>query len=181
MDRNLKDSGSVCMDGQFASMNMDGEASDGNSASDSQMNMLIVKCFNIGVVISSPISSISYDIDDEKEVEVTVKKSFTLDINLFAVEEKLAMAKTQVIRKLFSTINGFGRANTLSKFEGIIQSMFTSSKSMERTALLAKENNIVVNSNLKRQGICSDWAIVIKEIPINTPKEMIITTVSEFG
>ncbi|KAG9300126.1 hypothetical protein G9A89_000866 [Geosiphon pyriformis] len=158
-NKNLKDSGSVCMNRQFASMNTDGEASDDNGTSDSQMNMPNVKCFNTGAAISSLIGSISYDMDDEEEVflplhlffsleksqvEVVVKKSFALDINLSTVEEKSAMAKTQ-------------------------------------TASLAKENNIVVNSNLKRQGVCSDWAVVIKEILMNMPKEMIIAAVSKFG
>ncbi|KAG9284318.1 hypothetical protein G9A89_007473 [Geosiphon pyriformis] len=115
------------------------------------------------------------------QVEVAVKKSFTLDINLSAVEGKLAMSKTQVIRKLFSRINSFGGATTSSKFEEIIRSTFTSSESMEKAALLAKKNDIVVNSDLKRQEVCSDWAVVIKEIPMNTPKEIIVAAVSEFG
>ncbi|KAG9291524.1 hypothetical protein G9A89_021943 [Geosiphon pyriformis] len=194
-DKNLKDSGFVCMDGQFASMDMDGKASNGNDASDSQMNTPNAKCFNTGAVIGSFISTISYNIDDEKEVslpsclsfslekmwvdpkivksqvEVTVKKSFTLDINLSAVKEK----------KLFSTINGFGGATTPSKFKEIIRSTFTLSESMEKAMSLARENNIIVNSDLKRQGVHSDWAIVIKKILIDTSKEMIIATVSEFG
>ncbi|KAG9304059.1 hypothetical protein G9A89_005969 [Geosiphon pyriformis] len=91
-----------------------------------------------------------------------MKKSFTLDINLSAVEGKSATAKTQVIRKLFSGINGFGGATIPSKFEGIIQSTFTSSESIKKTMLLARANNIIVNSNLKRQGVCSDWAILIR-------------------
>ncbi|KAG9296442.1 hypothetical protein G9A89_015034 [Geosiphon pyriformis] len=143
-DKNLKDGGSVCKDEQFASMDMDGRTFDGKSTSDSQMNTPNAKRFNAGAAISSPIGSIDYGIDDEVEVslpshlffslekvwmdpkivksqvEVAVKKSFTLDINLSAVEGKSAMAKTQVIRKLFSTINGFGGATTPSKFEGII-------------------------------------------------------------
>ncbi|KAG9291417.1 hypothetical protein G9A89_021835 [Geosiphon pyriformis] len=52
---------------------------------------------------------------------------------------------------------------------------------MEKTMALARENNIIVNSDLKKQRICSDWAIVIKEIPMDMPKEMIIAAVSEFG
>ncbi|KAG9305912.1 hypothetical protein G9A89_016565 [Geosiphon pyriformis] len=108
---------------------MDGKTSDGKSASDSQMNTPNVKHFNAGATISSPIGSIDYGMNDEEEVdpkivksqvEVAVKKSFALDINLSAVEGKSAMAKTQVIRKLFSTINGFGGATTPSKFEEII-------------------------------------------------------------
>ncbi|KAG9299548.1 hypothetical protein G9A89_020719 [Geosiphon pyriformis] len=47
--------------------------------------------------------------------------------------------------------------------------------------LLAREKRIDLNSNLKRQGIKSDQAVVIKKIPIDTPKNMIIIAVSEFG
>ncbi|KAG9300427.1 hypothetical protein G9A89_010052 [Geosiphon pyriformis] len=53
-------------------------------------------------------------------VEVLVKRSFTLDINFSAIEGKLVTAKTQLIRKIFSTVNGFGGATTPSKFEEII-------------------------------------------------------------
>ncbi|KAG9305913.1 hypothetical protein G9A89_016566 [Geosiphon pyriformis] len=52
---------------------------------------------------------------------------------------------------------------------------------MKKATSLARENNIIVNSNLKRQGIHSDRAVVIKEIPIDTPKEMIVAAVSKFG
>ncbi|KAG9299623.1 hypothetical protein G9A89_020794 [Geosiphon pyriformis] len=121
------------------------------------------------------LGSLDYDIDDDDsgflplplgislekkwlnskiiktQVEVAVKKSFALDISLLAVEGKLAMAKTQVIRKF-----------------------------IEKATSLARENNIIVNSDLKRQGIHSDWAVVIKEIPMDTPKKMIIATVFEF-
>ncbi|KAG9306289.1 hypothetical protein G9A89_018172 [Geosiphon pyriformis] len=50
-----------------------------------------------------------------------------------------------------------------------------------QTVSLARKNNIIVNSDLRRQGIHSDQAIVIKEIPMDMPKEMIIAAVSEFG
>ncbi|KAG9286810.1 hypothetical protein G9A89_012360 [Geosiphon pyriformis] len=180
-DKNLKDGGPVSVDRQPTSMNTDGEAFDGKVTSDFQMNMPNAKHFNTGVAIGSPLGSINYDMDDEEEVEIAVKKSFALDINLSAVEGKLAMAKTQVVRKLFSRINGFGGATTPSKFEGIIRSTFTSSESMEKATSLARKNDIMVNSNLKRQGVHSDRAVVIKEILMDTPKKMIIATVSEFG
>ncbi|KAG9303460.1 hypothetical protein G9A89_013787 [Geosiphon pyriformis] len=119
------------------------------------------------MTVSFPLGSINYNMEEEEEVslpplEVAMKKSFTLDINLLAVEEKLATAKTQVIRKLFSGINGFGGATTPSKFEGIIRSTFMSEESMERATLLAREKGIIVNSDLKRQGIRSDWATVVE-------------------
>ncbi|KAG9300794.1 hypothetical protein G9A89_023592 [Geosiphon pyriformis] len=117
----------------------------------------------------------------KSQVEVAVRKSFALDINLLAVEDKSVTVKTQLIRKLFSKINGFGRATTPSKFEGIIRSMFTSSENIEKAASLAKKNNIIVNSDLKRQGIRLDQTVVIKEIPMDMPKEIIIITVSKYG
>ncbi|KAG9291418.1 hypothetical protein G9A89_021836 [Geosiphon pyriformis] len=144
VDRNLKDGGPVSVDRQYASMDMDGKVSNGRATSDSQMNTPNAKHFNTGVAVSSPFSSINYDMDNEEEVflplclffslekiwvdpkivksqvEVAVKKLFALDINLSAVEGKSATAKTQAIRKLFSMINGFRGATTPSKFEGII-------------------------------------------------------------
>ncbi|KAG9289476.1 hypothetical protein G9A89_008037 [Geosiphon pyriformis] len=154
---------------------------------------------------SSPLGSLDYNVNDDdggslppplgiplkkmwldpkivkSQVEVAVRKSFALDINLSAMEGKSATVKTQLIRKLFSKINGFGGATTPSKFERIIRSMFTLSESLEKAASLAKENNIIVNSDLKRQGICSDQTVVIKKIPMDMPKEIIITAVSEYG
>ncbi|KAG9303179.1 hypothetical protein G9A89_001795 [Geosiphon pyriformis] len=104
---------------------------------------------NIGLISSTPV-----------EVEVLVKKFFTLDINLLAVDGKLVTAKTQFIRKLFSLVN---------------------EKNIEITTSLAREKGIDVNSNLKKQEIHSNWAVVIKKILMNTPKKMIITALAEFG
>ncbi|KAG9305199.1 hypothetical protein G9A89_010707 [Geosiphon pyriformis] len=201
----LKDSGSGQVIGQFNSMDTEGEASKGEEVFDSKMNTPQAKRFNNGVIVGSSLGSINFDMEEEKEVslpscrsfsldkmwidpkiiktqvKVAVKKSFALDINLSAVEKKLATAKTHVIRKLFSRINGFGGATTPSKFEGIIRSIFTSEASIEKATSLARENDIIVNNNLKKQGIRSDWAVVIKEIPIDMPKDMIVTAVSKFG
>ncbi|KAG9301647.1 hypothetical protein G9A89_016717 [Geosiphon pyriformis] len=52
---------------------------------------------------------------------------------------------------------------------------------MKMATSLAREKEINVNNNLKRQEICSNQAVVIKKIPMNTLKDMIITAVSEFG
>ncbi|KAG9298419.1 hypothetical protein G9A89_008683 [Geosiphon pyriformis] len=52
---------------------------------------------------------------------------------------------------------------------------------MEVATLLAREKGIVVNTNLKKQEMCSDQAVVLKKIPMDTPKDMIVATVSEFG
>ncbi|KAG9301261.1 hypothetical protein G9A89_012644 [Geosiphon pyriformis] len=76
------------------------------------------KKINTGLVCGSPLGSINYNINknngplslDRKwvdlkiiktQVEVFIKKSFALDINLSAVKEKSATAKTQLIKKIF--------------------------------------------------------------------------------
>ncbi|KAG9286133.1 hypothetical protein G9A89_010147 [Geosiphon pyriformis] len=156
----FKSGGSGRVVGQFNSMDTNGEASE---EKEEEVSLPPHMSFSLDKVWVDPKII-------KTQVEVAMKKSFTLDINLSAVEKKSATAKTQVIRKLFSGINGFGGAITPSKFEGIIRSMFTSSESMEKAESLARANNIIVNNNLKRQGVCSDRAIVIKEISMNMPK-----------
>ncbi|KAG9297352.1 hypothetical protein G9A89_005636 [Geosiphon pyriformis] len=54
------------------------------------------------------------------QVEVPIKKFFVLDINLFAVKGKLVTAKTQFIKKIFSLVNGFGGATSLTREKRII-------------------------------------------------------------
>ncbi|KAG9284386.1 hypothetical protein G9A89_023643 [Geosiphon pyriformis] len=109
----------------------------------SAATILKMKQVNTSAVFGFPLSSPNFHMDDDKvvlssclpislnkkwidpkiiktPVKVSIKKSFALNINLLAVEDKLAMAKTQLIRKNFSSVNGFGGATTLSKFEEII-------------------------------------------------------------
>ncbi|KAG9299375.1 hypothetical protein G9A89_014023 [Geosiphon pyriformis] len=174
---------------------------------DSAVNTSKSKRVNTSANFSSSIGSSDFEMDEEVKpllppfkkkvpldkiwidlkiiktpVEMSVKKSFVLNINLLAVEGKSATQKTQFIRKIFSKINGFGGATTPLKFEEIIRSTFTSEKSIKKAVLLASKNEINVNSNLKEQGIHSNWAVVIKEIPMDTPKDMIIiAAVVEFA
>ncbi|KAG9285898.1 hypothetical protein G9A89_013323 [Geosiphon pyriformis] len=114
-------------------------------------------------------------------VEVSIKKFFALDIDFSAVESNSATAKTRLIRKIFSSVNGFGGTTTPSKFEEIIRSTFTSEESMKKTMSLAREKGIIVNTDLMKSGVCSDRAMVIKEILMDTPKEIIVAAVIEFG
>ncbi|KAG9289809.1 hypothetical protein G9A89_015389 [Geosiphon pyriformis] len=166
---------------------------------DSAVNTPKTKRVNTGVNFGSPIGSLDFKMDEEVKplpsplrkkvlldkiwinskviktpVEVSVKKLFALDINLSAVEGKSAM-------KNFLNNQWFWGATTPLKFKGIIRSMFTSEKSMEMAASLARENKIVINTNLKKQGVHSDRAVVIKEILMDTPKEIIVATAAEFG
>ncbi|KAG9304163.1 hypothetical protein G9A89_019725 [Geosiphon pyriformis] len=112
---------------------------------DSAVNTPKAKRVNTGANFGSLIGSPDFEIDEEVKplpvplkkkipldriwvnskivktpVEVAVKKFFALDINLLAVEKKSVMSKTQLIRKLFSKINGFGGTTISSKFERII-------------------------------------------------------------
>ncbi|KAG9296021.1 hypothetical protein G9A89_011873 [Geosiphon pyriformis] len=144
---------------------------------DLAVNTPKTKHMNTNANFGSPIGSPDFEMDEE----VAVKKSFALNINLSAVEGKSAMAKTHLIRKVFLKINGFGGATTPSKFEGIIRSTFTSEESMRKAVSLAEEEGIVVNNDVKKQGLRSDRAVVIKKIPMNTPKEIIVAAVFEFG
>ncbi|KAG9289878.1 hypothetical protein G9A89_015458 [Geosiphon pyriformis] len=125
----------------------------------------------LGNNVFSNVDSLS---DNKKGVNMTgINVGSLLDLAVNTLK-----AKHVNIGAVF--VNGFGGATTLSKFERIIYSTFTSEKSMEMTASLAREKEITVNTNLKKQEICSDRTVVIKKILMNTPKEMIVTTVSIF-
>ncbi|KAG9302815.1 hypothetical protein G9A89_009592 [Geosiphon pyriformis] len=52
---------------------------------------------------------------------------------------------------------------------------------MEMATSLAREKGIDINSDLKKQGMRSDRTVVIKKILMDMPKNIIVTTVSEFG
>ncbi|KAG9297750.1 hypothetical protein G9A89_011265 [Geosiphon pyriformis] len=128
--------------GDENNINMSGGGN--GSLLDSAVNIPRTNRLSTGMNFGSPLSSPNFDMDEEMkplpspikkafsnskwvnpiiiktQVEVSVKKSFVLDINLSAVEGKLVMAKTQLIRKIFSKINGFGGATTPLKFEEII-------------------------------------------------------------
>ncbi|KAG9296577.1 hypothetical protein G9A89_015169 [Geosiphon pyriformis] len=170
-----------CLSGEDEDVSMSG-TNDG-SLLGSAATTPKTKQINTGVGFGSPFGSSNFHMDDDKvvlssrlpiflekkwidpkiiktPVEVLIRKLFVLDINLLAVEDKSAMAKTQLIRKIFSTVN---------------------EKSMEMTTSLAREKGINVNSDLKKQGMRSDWAVVIKKISMDMPKDIIVTTISEFG
>ncbi|KAG9302257.1 hypothetical protein G9A89_008748 [Geosiphon pyriformis] len=97
------------------------------------------------VIFPSPLKNL---------VNVSVRKSFTIDIKLDKVAGKFSQKKLVVVRKLFSKVNGFGGISTLSKFSEIIYASFTSETSL---------------------------AVVIKKIPVGTLVEAVHTALSEFG
>ncbi|KAG9304441.1 hypothetical protein G9A89_020003 [Geosiphon pyriformis] len=77
------------------------------------------------------------------QVEVAVKKSFTLDINLSAVEGKSAMAKTHVIRKLFSRINVNQNPTYWFMAEGVVEFA-----ELEQAVSLAAKQSFLIGKDL---------------------------------
>ncbi|KAG9284844.1 hypothetical protein G9A89_003767 [Geosiphon pyriformis] len=128
--------------------------------------------FNTLLMLSSSLKNL---------VNVSVRKSFVLDISLDNVAEKSAQDKLAVIRKLFSKINGFRRTSTSSKFFGIIQTTFTSELDLMKATEKTADAKIVVNTDFKKSTGCSDWAVVIKKIPVETSTETVYAALSEFG
>ncbi|KAG9293970.1 hypothetical protein G9A89_019308 [Geosiphon pyriformis] len=115
-------------------------------------------------------------------VQVSVRKSFTLDIDLKMVAGKSSQEKLAYVRKIFSGVNGFGGASIPSKFGEIIRAFFISDEAMMAAAKLANDCGVVVNTDLKCSGNnYMNWAIVLKEIPVKTSVEAVCMTVSEFG
>ncbi|KAG9285640.1 hypothetical protein G9A89_009280 [Geosiphon pyriformis] len=91
----------------------------------------------LAVELSPPVKNL---------VNVFVCKFFALDIGLDKITGKLSQEKLAVVRKLFSKVNGFGRASTPSKFAGIIRATFTSELSLVQASKKAEEAKILVNT-----------------------------------
>ncbi|KAG9284302.1 hypothetical protein G9A89_002112 [Geosiphon pyriformis] len=106
-------------------------------------------------------------------VNISVHKFFILDIGL----DKML----QVVKKLFSKVNGFGRAFTSSKFVEIIRAMFTSKLSLVQASKKAEKAKIMVNFDLKKSSGHSDWTVVLKKIPIGILTKTVHTALSKFG
>ncbi|KAG9306137.1 hypothetical protein G9A89_016041 [Geosiphon pyriformis] len=112
-------------------------------------------CVKTKKVLGKPLGVINYDtvntndnmLDDfslllpplpiKLTIQVPVCKSFTLDIDLVVITGKFFQEKLSFIRKIFSSVNGFGGASTPSKFGGIIRATFTLEKAMMAAGKLA--------------------------------------------
>ncbi|KAG9288899.1 hypothetical protein G9A89_019521 [Geosiphon pyriformis] len=115
-------------------------------------------------------------------VQVPVHKFFILDIDLVAVAGKSFQKKVNFVRKIFSSVNGFGGAFTSSKFGGIIWASFTFEKVIMAAAQLANNRGVVVNTDLKHSvNNHMNQAIVLKKIPVETSVEAVHAAISEFG
>ncbi|KAG9290064.1 hypothetical protein G9A89_010370 [Geosiphon pyriformis] len=91
-------------------------------------------------------------------VNISVHKSFALDIGLDKMVGKSSQEKLQVVRR----------------------ALFTSELSLTQASKKAKDTKILVNTDLKKFSGCSDRAVVVKEIPVKTSAEAVHTMLSEF-
>ncbi|KAG9302502.1 hypothetical protein G9A89_007206 [Geosiphon pyriformis] len=175
-----------------------GSESDGQL--DSCTNTLKAKHFNSGIVntlfldlcdfgsvnmgLSPPVSlrPFHHPVASVKEklcFEPT--KSFALNISLLAVFGSTLYDKLKSVRSLFYKIDGFGSASTLSKFPDIIRTSFISDSSLVLAKQLAVSKNLVVNADLKKISIRSDWEIIIKEILVDLFKLVIESALVKYG
>ncbi|KAG9303874.1 hypothetical protein G9A89_005784 [Geosiphon pyriformis] len=118
----------------------------------------------------------------KSSVQMPVRKFFALDIDLVAIAGKSSQEKLSFIRKIFSSVNGFGGTSTPLKFGRVICVTFTLEKAMIAAGKLANDCGVVVNTDLKcLVNNRTNQNIVIKEIPVGTSIEVMHAVVSEFG
>ncbi|KAG9304447.1 hypothetical protein G9A89_020009 [Geosiphon pyriformis] len=114
-------------------------------------------------------------------INVSIRKSFVLDISFNNVVGKSTQEKLVVIKKLFSKINGFGEVSTPSKFAGIVRVMFISKLSLVKATKLATDVKILVNTDLKKSSGHSDQTVVVKEISVGMSVETVCIVLFKFG
>ncbi|KAG9302482.1 hypothetical protein G9A89_006446 [Geosiphon pyriformis] len=110
-----------------------------------------------------------------------LSKLFALDIELSAIPGKTNNDKMISLKKNFYHIDGFGRASTPSKFPGIIRSSFTSEISLNKAKELAISEKILVNDNLRKSSVRSDWEVIVKEISVDLSRLAVESVFSKFG
>ncbi|KAG9293521.1 hypothetical protein G9A89_005524 [Geosiphon pyriformis] len=133
--------------------------------------------------INKPLGKINFlpNSNDNDVLLDAPLKSFALDIELDKIIGKSSQKKLQVVRKLFSKINGFERASIPSKFAEIIRAMFIFELSLAQATKKAEEAKILVNTNLKKSSGHSDQTVLLKKISVGTSTEAVYTALSEFG
>ncbi|KAG9303889.1 hypothetical protein G9A89_005799 [Geosiphon pyriformis] len=110
-----------------------------------------------------------------------LSKLFALDIELSAVSGKTNNDKMISLKKIFYHVNGFEGVSTLSKFPGIIRSSFTFEINLNKARKLAISKKILVNNNLRKSSVCSDWEVIVKKIPVDLFRLAVKSVFSKFG
>ncbi|KAG9284012.1 hypothetical protein G9A89_022786 [Geosiphon pyriformis] len=120
------------------------------------------KRINTGAGFGSPLGSPNFHMNDN---EVVLFPRLPISLEKKWIDPKIIKTPVKVsIKKSFALD---------------INLLVMEKKSMEMTTSLVKEKVIDINSNLKKQRIRSDRAVVIKKIPIDMSKNMIITAVAK--
>ncbi|KAG9295880.1 hypothetical protein G9A89_006619 [Geosiphon pyriformis] len=136
-------------------------------------------------VLGKPLGVIDYgtvNIDDDVLDNFSLTDHSSAYIDLVAITGKSFQEKLSFIRKIFSSVNGFGGASTSSKFGGIIRATFTLEKAIIAAGKLANDHGVVINTNLKHLlNNHMDRAIVMKKIPVETSMEAVHAAVFKFG
>ncbi|KAG9286899.1 hypothetical protein G9A89_012449 [Geosiphon pyriformis] len=102
-------------------------------------------------------------------------------------EKDISLSKSGSSDSIYSDVESLSGENEDVSMSGVIGGSFldlaaiTPKTNIEIATSLAKEKGIDVNSNLKRQEIRSDQTVVIEEISMDTPKNIIVVAVSKFG
>ncbi|KAG9306195.1 hypothetical protein G9A89_016099 [Geosiphon pyriformis] len=94
-------------------------------------------------------------------VNILVQKSFAMNIKLDKVVKKSSQEKLVVVRKLFSKVNGFGRASILSKFLGIIYALFTSESNL---AQATKKTRAKILIETLAKAVCTKAVVEFKQL-----------------
>ncbi|KAG9295046.1 hypothetical protein G9A89_017840 [Geosiphon pyriformis] len=149
---------------------------------------------NIGVASAKPVESWGSEVDsiassvsglsDVENMANTMAEETSYaesDIKVSAVPGKMNVDKLMVVKKIFYRIDEFGEASTLSKFPEIIRSSFTSEKSLIKAREMTIGEKILVNNDLKKINSCSDWEVIVKEIPVDLLRLVVESVFSKFG
>ncbi|KAG9303888.1 hypothetical protein G9A89_005798 [Geosiphon pyriformis] len=133
---------------------------------DSAANTLKAKHINTDTIFSSSLGFPNFVMDNDEDVFLFLCLSIFLEKKW--IDPKIIKTQVEVSAKKF-----FALDINLSAIEG---KSATAKTHMNMAISLAREKEINVNSDLKRQEMRSDQAVIIKKIPINTFKNMIVTT-----
>ncbi|KAG9299974.1 hypothetical protein G9A89_009702 [Geosiphon pyriformis] len=107
-------------------------------------------------------------------------KLFALDIRISVLSDKTIGNKLIAVKKIFYQVNSFGGASAPSKLLDIIKSSFTSELSLIKAKKMAISKKILVNIDIRKPNSCSDWEVIVKEIPMDFPKLAIEPVFSKF-
>ncbi|KAG9298167.1 hypothetical protein G9A89_005435 [Geosiphon pyriformis] len=123
------------------------------------------------------------------------KKISVSNIKHSGDKKKISLTKPNINEDIYSDMNSEFSNNKLGSTELSLGGAFfldlavTTPKakkviidlSLIKAISLTREKRIIINSDLKKQKICSNRIVVIKKISMDTPKKMIVAALAKFG